>query len=62
MSEQWPPPREFIGLVAGSLVLVSLAAGVILLAQSLGASGRSLIVIASIASLLAGVVIGNALP
>ena len=62
MSERWPPLSEFIGLVAGSLVVVSLAAGLIFLAQYLGASGRSLIVIASVVSLLAGVVIGKALP
>jgi hypothetical protein len=51
-----------IGLAAGSLVVVSLAADVIVSAQSLGASGLSLIVIASVVSLLAGVVIGKALP
>jgi hypothetical protein len=62
MSERWPPLREFIGLVAGSLVVVSLAAGVIFLAQYLGASGRFLVVIASVVSLLVGVVIGKALP
>jgi hypothetical protein len=62
MSERWPPLREFIGLVAGSLAVVSLAGGVIFLAQYLGDSGRSLIVIESVVSLLAGVVIGRALP
>jgi hypothetical protein len=62
MSERWPPLGEFVGLAAGSLVVVSLAAGVILLAQNLGASGLSLIVIASVVFLLAGVVIGKALP
>ena len=61
MSERWPPLREFIGLVA-VLVVVSLAAGVIFLAQYLGASGRFLVVIASVVSLLVGVVIGKALP
>ena len=60
-SERWPPLREFLGLVAGTLVVVSLAAGVIFLAQSLGASGQPLIAIASLVSLLAGVVIGKAL-
>lgn len=62
MSEQWPPLGEFIGLAAGSLIVVSLAAGVIILAQYLGASGHPLIVIASVVFLLAGVVIGKALP
>ena len=50
------------GLAAGILIVVSLAAGVILLAESLGASGQTLIAIASVVSLLAGVVIGKALP
>ena len=62
MGERWPPLREFIGLTAGSLIVVSLAVGVIFLAQGLGASGLSLIVIASVVFLLAGVVIGKALP
>ena len=62
MSERWPLLPEFIGLAAGSLSVVSLAAGVIFLAQYLGASGQPLIAIASVVSLLAGVVIGKALP
>jgi hypothetical protein len=45
-----------------SLIVVSLAAGVIFLARCLGASKQPLIVIACVVSLLAGVVIGKALP
>ena len=62
MRERWPLLPEFIGMTAGIIIVVSLAAGVIFLAQSLGASGQPLIGIASVVSLLAGVVIGQALP
>ena len=61
MSEHWPPLPEFIGLAVGILIVVSLASGVIFLAQYLGASERPLIAIASVVSLLAGVVIGKTL-
>ena len=48
MSGRWPLLPEFIGLTAGSLIVVSLAAGAIFLAQWLGASGQLLIAIASV--------------
>ena len=54
MSERWPLLPEFIGLAAGILIVVSLATGVIFLAQSLEASGQSLIAIASVVFLLTG--------
>jgi hypothetical protein len=54
MSERWPLLPEFIGFSAGSLIVVSLAAGVIFLAQCLGATGEPFIVIACVVSLLAG--------
>ncbi len=61
MSDRWPPLNEFMGLAVGIIIVVSLAIGVIFLAQSLGASGNLLIGIAGIVLLFAAVVIGQSL-
>ena len=55
MSDRWPTLNEFIGLAVGVIILISLAIGAILLAQSLGASGNLLLAIAGVAVLFAGV-------
>ena len=47
----WPPLRETNGLAVGILIVVSMAIGVIFLAQSLGASGHLLIATGGITSL-----------
>jgi len=39
MGERWLP--KFIGMTIGLVIIASLAIGVIFLAQSVGASGRS---------------------
>jgi hypothetical protein len=36
MGDRWPPLHEFIGLAVGTLIIISLAVAVIVLAQSLG--------------------------
>ena len=60
MADRWPPLRETIGLAVGILIVVSMAIGVIFLAQRLGASGRLLIAIGGITSLVAALVIRGA--
>lgn len=60
-ADGWPPLRETIGLPVGILIVVSMAIGVIFLAQSLGASGHILIAIGGITSLVAALVIDKAL-
>ena len=59
--EEWAALREIIGVAVGILIIVSAAIGVIFLAQSLGASGRVLIAIGGITSLVAALVIRGAL-
>jgi len=59
--DRWPPLRETIGLAVGMLIVVSMAIGVIFLAQSLGASGHLFIAIGGIISLVAALVIRGAL-
>ena len=61
MADGWPPLRETIGLAVGIFIVVSMALGVIFLAQSLGASGHLLIAIGGITSLVAALVIDKAL-
>jgi hypothetical protein len=61
MADRWPPLRETIGLAVGICIVVSMAIAVIFLAQSLGASGRLLMTIGGIASLVAALVIDKAL-
>jgi len=57
----WPPLPEIIGIAVGIFIVVSMAIGVIFLAQSLGASGRLLIAIGGITSLVAALIIDKAL-
>ena len=61
MGDRWPPLHEFIGLAVGTLIIISLAVAVIVLAQSLGADGNLLIVITGASLLITGVVIARAL-
>ena len=61
MGDRWQPLPEFIELAVGTLIVVGLAVGAVLLAQSLGASGELFIGIAGVASLIAAVVIARAL-
>ena len=61
MGEQWPTLREIVGAAVGILIILSAAIGVIFLAQSLGASGRLLLAIGGITSLVAALVIRGAL-
>jgi len=42
MGDRWQPLPEFIGLAVGTLIVVGLAVGAVLLAQNLGASGELL--------------------
>jgi len=59
--DEWSPLGEIIGLAVGTLIVVSLAIGVIFIAQYLGASGGLLIAIGGITSVIAAYVIYRAL-
>jgi len=61
MGDRWPPLGEFMGLAVGSLIIVSIAIGVIFLAINLGASGPLLIAIGGGVGAAAAFVIGKAL-
>ncbi len=57
----WPPLGEIVGLAVGTLIVVSLAIGVIFIAQYVGASGHLLIAIGGVTLLIAAYVIYRAL-
>jgi hypothetical protein len=61
MGDRWPPLSEFMGLAVGALIIVSVAIGVIFLAQTLGASSYLLIAIGGVVLIAAAFVIGRAL-
>jgi len=61
MGDRWPPLPEIIGIAVGIVIVVSMAVGVIFIAQSLGASSRLLFTIRGVTSLLAALVIDKAL-